>query len=101
MRNRDPFLLCLIAGLILIAVGYNEGTGTILLVYAFLQAIPALDPVFPIIGLILMVLWVIAWLGGIAVILGGYLLTARHVRLGKWIIAISIQPPNAPNGQWN
>jgi len=89
MRNRDSFLLCLIAGLILLAVGYNEGTGTIALIFLFLQAIPALDPVFPIIGVILAVLWVIGWLGGVAVIIGGYLLTARHVRLGKWIIAIS------------
>lgn len=89
MRNRDPFLLCLISGLILIAVGYNEGTGTIALIYGFLNAIPALDPIFPLIGIILFILWVIAWLGGIAIIIGGILLTARHVRLGKWIIAIA------------
>jgi hypothetical protein len=89
MKNRDPFLLCLTGGLILIAVGYNEGTRTIVLVFQFLQAISALDSVFPIIGFILAILWVIAWLGGIAVIFGGYLLTVRHVRLGKWIIAIA------------
>ncbi|NHI82737.1 MAG: hypothetical protein EAX81_00350 [Candidatus Thorarchaeota archaeon] len=89
MRNRDPFLLCLIAGLILIAVGYNEGTETIVLIYNFLNAIPALDPIFPVIAVILFILWVIAWLGGVAIILGGVLLTIRHVRLGKWIIAIA------------
>ncbi len=89
MKNRDSFLLCLFAGLILIVVGYQGGTDTIVLVFLFLQAISALDPVFPIIAFILAILWLIAWLGGVAIIFGGYIVTTRHVRLGKWIIAIS------------
>ena len=89
MKNRDSFFLCLISGLTLIYIGYQGGTDTIVLVFQFLQAISALDPVFPIIAFILAILWLIAWLGGVAVIFGGYLLTVRHVRLGKWIIAIS------------
>ncbi|MHA2179518.1 MAG: hypothetical protein ACXAAK_14340, partial [Candidatus Thorarchaeota archaeon] len=35
------------------------------------------------------VLGIIAWSGGYAVLLGGYLLTTSHVRLGKFIIAIA------------
>jgi hypothetical protein len=75
--------------LFLIAAGYNHGTGTIFLIYAFAHAIAALAPYYFIIDLVLMILGVIAWAGGYAVILGGYLLTTSQVRLGKFIIAIA------------
>jgi hypothetical protein len=89
MKNQTPFALCIIGGLFLIAAGYNHGIGTIFLIYAFVHAIAALAPYYLIIDFVLVILGVIAWAGGYAVILGGYLLTTSHVRLGKFIIAIA------------
>ncbi len=42
-----------------------------------------------IIDIILTILGLIAWSGGYAVIIGGYLLTKSHVRIGKFVIAIA------------
>ncbi len=89
MRNQTPFALCIIGGLLLIITGYTQGVGTIILVYQFVHSLAALSPFYPIIDSVLLVLWIIAWLGGFAVILGGYLLTTTHVGLGKFIIAIA------------
>lgn len=89
MRNQTPFVLCLIAGFILMAVNYTNGVGTIILIYLFVHAIGALSPFYLIIDIILFILFLIAYAGGITVILGGILLTTSHVRLGKWIIAIA------------
>ncbi len=89
MKNQLPFVLCLIGGLLLISVNYTHGVNTIVLLYLFLHGIAVLAPYFFIIDAILFVLWLIAWFGGAAVILGGYLLTTSHVRLGKFVIAIA------------
>ncbi len=89
MRNQTPFALCIIGGLLLLGAGYTNGANTIVLLYLFFHSIIALAPFYLIIDIVLLVLWVIAWLGGIAVILGGYLLTTSHIRTGKFIIAIS------------
>ncbi|MFW9768595.1 MAG: hypothetical protein ACFFF9_05810 [Candidatus Thorarchaeota archaeon] len=89
MKNQTPFALCIIGGLFLIAAGYNHGIATIFLIYAFVHAIAALAPYYVIIDFVLLLLGVIAWTGGYAVILGGYLLTTSHVRMGKFIIAIA------------
>ncbi len=89
MKNQTPFALCIIGGLFLIAAGYNHGIGTIFLIYAFVHAIAALAPYYFIIDFVLIILGVIAWSGGYAVLVGGYLLTTSQVRLGKFIIAIA------------
>ena len=89
MRNQTPFALCIIGGLLLLGAGYTNGASTIVLLYLFFHSIAALTPFYLIIDIVLLALWIIAWLGGIAVILGGYLLTTSHVRTGKFIIAIS------------
>jgi hypothetical protein len=89
LKNQTPFALCIIGGLFLIAAGYNHGIGTIFLIYAFVHAIAALAPYYFIIDIILTILGVIAWAGGYAVILGGFMLTTSYVRLGKFIIAIA------------
>jgi hypothetical protein len=89
MKNQTPFALCFIGGLFLIAAGYNHGIGTIFLIYDFVHAITALAPYYFIIDFILIVLGIIAWSGGYAVLFGGYLLTTSHVRIGKFIIAIA------------
>ena len=89
MKNQTPFALCIIGGLLLIFSSYNYGIGTVFMLYAFFHAIPQLAPLYPLIDTILLVLFVIAWSGGLAVIIGGYLLTTSHVRAGKFIIAIA------------
>ena len=89
MRNQLPFVLCLIGGLLLIAVNYSHGVNTIVLLYIFVHSIAALAPLYIIIDALLLVLWLIAWFGGAAVILGGFILTTSHIRLGKIIIAIA------------
>ena len=89
MKNQTPFALCIIGGLFLIVAGYNHGVATIFLLYALVHAIAALAPFYVIIDSILIVLGVIAWSGGYAVIIGGYLLTTSYVRIGKFIIAIA------------
>jgi hypothetical protein len=89
MKNQMPFVLCLIGGLLLISVNYTHGVNTIALLYIFLHTIAALAPYFFVIDAILFVLWLIAWFGGAAVIAGGYLLTTSHVRIGKFVIAVS------------
>ena len=73
----------------LIAVNYTHGVSTIVLLYVFLHGIAALAPYFFVIDPVLFILWLIAWFGGAAVIFGGYLLTTSHVRLGKFVIALS------------
>lgn len=61
----------------------------IFLVYNTIHLIPVLAPFYLIIDLALIVLGLIAWTGGYAVIFGGFLLTTTHVRLGKFIVAIA------------
>jgi hypothetical protein len=89
MKNQTPFALCVIGGLFLILAGYNHGIGTIFLIYAVVHAIAALAPYYFIIDVVLTILGLIAWAGGYAVILGGYLLTTSHVRIGKFFIMIA------------
>ncbi len=89
MKNQTSFALCFIGGIFLILAGYNHGIGTIFLIYGVLHSITALAPYYLVIDIILTILGVIAWSGGYAVILGGYLLTTSHVRIGKFVIAIA------------
>ncbi len=89
VRNETPFVLCLIAGLILVAVNYTHGVEIIVLVYILVHSITALSPFYFLIDIVLLILFLIAWTGGFAVILGGALLTTSHVRLGRWIVAIA------------
>jgi len=89
MKNQTPLILCLIGGFLLHSAHYTGGINSILLVGLFLNSIPALAPYLIVINSILFVLFVIAWSGGIAVALGGVLLTTSQVRLGKIIIAIA------------
>jgi hypothetical protein len=89
MKNQTPLLLCLFGGILLTASHFTGGVDTIIFLWLFLSSIPALAPYLPIIGIILLILYAIAFLGGISVIVGGVLLTTSHVRLGKFIIAIA------------
>ncbi len=89
MKNRTPFLLCLIGGIFLFGAGYNGGIDTIVLIFLLVHSIPALAPIYFFANILLFILFVIAWSGGLAVILGGYMLTTSHIRIGKFIIAIA------------
>jgi hypothetical protein len=89
LRNQTPFALCFIGGLLLLGAGYTQGGQTIVFVYLLVHSIAALAPFYFIIDFILLLLWIIAVLGGLAVILGGYLLTTSHIRTGKFIIAVA------------
>lgn len=89
MKNQTPFLLCIIAGLLFLLANYNNGVGTIVALYVFLHSIAALAPFYAIFDFILVILWGIAWSGGLAIIIGGFLLTVNHVRLGKFLITIA------------
>lgn len=89
MKNRMPFLLCLIAGLIFLAVNYTGGINSIVTIYLLVHSIAALSAFYIIIDIVIVILWIIAWSGGFAIIVGGYLLTIKHVRIGRIIIAIS------------
>ena len=89
MKNQTPFALCLIGGLFLILAGYDHGISTIFLIYGIVHAIAALAPYYLVIDSILTILGLIAWSGGYAVILGGFLLTTSHVRIGKFFIMIA------------
>lgn len=89
MRNQTPFALCLIGGLFLIGANYTGGIGNIALIYILVHSIAALAPVYLIIDILLFILLIIAWSGGIAVILGGFLLTTSQIRLGKLIIGVA------------
>lgn len=89
MRNQTPFALCLIGGLLLIGANYTGGINTIALIYILVHSLAALAPFYLIIDILLFILLIIAWSGGIAIILGGFLLTTSQIRLGKLIIGIS------------
>lgn len=89
MRNQTPFALCLIGGLLLLGASYTGGIDTIALIYVLVHSIAALTPIYLIIDILLLILVIIAWSGGIAIILGGFLLTTSHIRFGKLIIAIA------------
>jgi hypothetical protein len=89
MKNQTPFALCVIAGLFLIIAGYDHGVRTIILIYGVVHTISALTPYYFIIDAALIILGLIAWSGGYAVLIGGYLLTTSHVRLGKFLIMIA------------
>ena len=87
MRNMHSFLLCLIGGVLIILQGWPGSIG-FLSKLELIQAIPELQPIYPIIEILLYVLLAIAALGGIAVIIGGTLLTTDRIGTGRFIIGL-------------
>jgi len=74
----------------LIMVNYSGAMWNLLFgLYIFIHGLPALSGIWLIVDIILLVLWIISWLGGIAIILGGYLMTTRRVGTGKFIVGIA------------
>ena len=89
MKNQTPFALCLIGGILLLASQFTGGVNTIALLWLFLAGILASTPYLAIVNVIMFILYLIAWSGGGAIIVGGLLLTTSLVRLGKFIIAVA------------
>ena len=88
MRNKVPFILCIIGGALMIFAGVVGAVGfwEDLLSYATIIA-----PEFSeIMAWILVILQNIASMGGVAVIIGGYLITTDRVGTGKFVIGIAV-----------
>ncbi|MHA1614602.1 MAG: hypothetical protein ACTSYJ_07125 [Candidatus Thorarchaeota archaeon] len=87
MRNKIPFILCIIGGALMIYAGVIGSIGfwDNLISYAATIA-PGYEDVML---WILVILQNVASLGGFAVIIGGYLITTNRVGTGKFIIGIA------------
>ncbi len=87
MRNKKAFILCLVGGILLFlasAIGSIGMYGTIIAFVAdqYPEMVGILDNA-------LLILSFIAGLGGIGVIIGGYMLTTDRFGTGKFIIGIA------------
>lgn len=86
MRNKIPWLLCVAGGVMLIVSGAAGNVGIIDMVAEIAATIPELQPYLPTIELVRHALGILASLGGNIVLIGGFLLTIEHLRLGKFLI---------------
>ncbi len=87
MQNFRAFIFCFIGGALLLVESFATSIGMFGMLTA-LQSIPALAQYYFIIEILLYVLWLIAGLGGVSVIAGGFLLTRERVGTGKFIIGL-------------
>lgn len=87
MRNKVPFILCIIGGVLMLYAGVvgSVGIWEEILNYATIIAPGSAE----IVAWILVILANIASLGGVAVFIGGFLLTTDRVGTGKFIIGIA------------
>jgi hypothetical protein len=87
MRNKVPFLLCLLGGALMIYAGVVGSVG----IWGDLIALAAsLAPALAdVLFWILLILINIASLGGIGVIVGGFLMTTNRFGTGKFIIGLA------------
>jgi hypothetical protein len=87
MENKVPFILCVIGGALMIYAGVVGSVGIWGQLITLAASIaPELEGIML---LILVILRNIASLGGIAVIIGGFLITTNRVGTGKFIIGIA------------
>ncbi|MBE0525973.1 hypothetical protein E4H12_00955 [Candidatus Thorarchaeota archaeon] len=87
MRNEVPFLLCIIGGILMIMASVVGSADLWIQIFAFAETI--VPGSGEILGLVLIVLRYIAGLGGVAVIIGGYLVTTDRVGTGKFVIGLA------------
>ena len=87
MRNKVPFILCIIGGALMLYAGVAGSVG----IWGDILTLAAtIAPGFEDIMIwILVILMNIASMGGVAVIIGGYLATTDRVGTGKFIIGIA------------
>jgi len=88
MRNKTPFLLALIGGILLWIAGAAGSVGIAGTITEILASIPELAPFVDILNLIYYVLLLLAGLGGITVIGGAWLMTTARLGTGKFLIGI-------------
>lgn len=89
VENKTPFLLCLIGGILLFQAGWTGSLG-ILSYLALIQTIPELADFVWIINALLYILAIMAAIGGVGVIAGGYVLTRGRVTTGKLVIGVAL-----------
>lgn len=88
MRNKIPFLLSFVGGILLWIAAATGSIGIIGTIAEILTSIPELAPFVDILNPIVYILAALAALGGIAVVVGGFLLTTARVGTGKFVIGI-------------
>lgn len=88
MRNRTPFLLALVGGILLWIAGATGSVGIAGTITEILASIPELTPFVDVLNLIYYILLLLAGLGGITVIGGGWLMTTNRLGTGKFLIGI-------------
>jgi hypothetical protein len=89
MENKTPFLLCLIGGILLFQVGWTGSLG-IFSYLELIETIPELADFVWIVNTLLYVLAIIAGLGGIGVVAGGFLFTRGRVTTGKLVVGVAL-----------
>ncbi|NHI84310.1 MAG: hypothetical protein EAX81_08430 [Candidatus Thorarchaeota archaeon] len=87
MRNRTPFILSLIGGIMLISVSAVGNLGFWGIIIGYITS--TFPETADVMVLVLGILMYIAGLGGVGVIIGGALLTTNRVGTGKFVIGIS------------
>jgi hypothetical protein len=88
LQNKVPFLLSLVGGILLWIATATGSIGIIGTIAIILASIPELAPFVDILNLIVYILAALAAIGGIAVVAGGFMLTAGRVGTGKFVIGI-------------
>lgn len=88
MKNQNPFILCIIAGSILIALGFVGSLGSIVWLYPMIYANPTLSELTWLLDNLLQILLVVTQYGGVLIIIGGFLLTTSFVYAGKLFIGL-------------
>jgi hypothetical protein len=87
MRNKKAFIMCLVGGILLFLASAIGSIGMYSTIIAFVA-----DQYPEMVGILdnaLLILSFIAGLGGIGVIIGGYMLTTDRFGTGKFIIGIA------------
>lgn len=89
MHNRTSFILCIIGGSLLIA---SAASGTIAVIADIVDDLAKLfGPDFVVTFAIVMgILAVMTCLGGIGVIIGGFVFTTHRLELGRSIVLVSV-----------
>ncbi|RDE16059.1 MAG: hypothetical protein C4K47_02100 [Candidatus Thorarchaeota archaeon] len=89
IHNRTSFLLCFIGGVLLIL---SAASGTIVVIDEIIDDIAKLfGPDFVVTAEIVMgILAVLTFLGGVGVIVGGFVFTTERVDLGRKIVLVSV-----------
>ena len=87
-KNRFPLIISIVSGILLVISGTHGSAGIYgSLIHALASGIE--DPIIlKVSEVILLLLFLLASLGGFSVIFGGYLIYRLKVRLGKFVIGI-------------